>query len=330
MFILLHGPDEFTAHEELARLKAEPDLAFSIDTFSGIESSVESILAACDTLPFFSSRRLVVVEGLPKAVVRKRKSTPLDHRSFTEALAHHIPQMPESTLLVVITGEVLDASSPLVKVAKSHGKVQVYNSPRGMELETWLMKRARAAGRDLTREAAHILAQEGGDNLRVLAVEIEKLGTYVGPDGCIGIEHVRALTPVLQKTRIFDLTDALSRRSHRRALSLLHELLEDGESPLGIVALTAGQTRSLIQIQALAERGLRTPAIAQATGLAPFLVQKLLPIASQFSIAELEATHRRLRDIDSSLKRSKMTPEMALDLLVIEFGTVPTPIDTRV
>ncbi len=348
MFMLLHGTDEFTAHEELARLKADPDLAYGIDTFSGMESSLESILASCNTLPFFSSRRLVVVEGLPrqrrkeaaaevqasgglvppeqeqpsKAVAARKRRVPAhDFRSFTEALARQVPQLPESTLLVVVAGETLDASNPLVKAAKSYGTIHVYNSPRGAELESWLINRARMEQRELTREAARLLARDSGDSLRSVAVEIEKLSTYVGPGGRIGMEEVRALTPASQNARIFDLTDALSRRDRTRGLSLLHELLESGESPVGIVALTAGQTRSLIQIKVLGERGLRMPAIAQITGIAPFLVQKLLPLVHQFSLAELEATHRRLRDIDYSLKRSKMTPEMALDLLVIEFGT---------
>ena len=103
---------------------------------------------------------------------------------------------------------------------------------------------------------------------------------------------------------------------------MLHALLDSGESPLGIVALTAIQTRSLIQVKALGEQGMRIPMISKTAGMAPFLVEKLLPLARQFSYAQLEATHRRLQEVDNALKRSKMTPEMALDLLVIEFGSV--------
>lgn len=363
MFILLHGPDEFTAHEELARLKAENDVAYSTDMFSGMEGDLEAILAACNTLPFLSERRLVVIEGLPKrrrtnreaaesieaateresvesvesslpvaervsaSGIKRRKSkdstpTTADPKAFMEALARSVPEMPASTLLVVILDELLDALSPLVKVAHSHGMVKVCTAPRGTELEAWLIRRARDAGRDLTPEAAHILAVENGDSLRLLASEIDKLSTYVGLGGQIGTEAVRALTQASQKTRIFDLTDALVRRDRRRGLALLHELLDSGESPLGIVALTALQTRSLLQVKALSQRGMRVAEISATAGIAPFVVERLLPLARQFSWDELESTHRMLRDIDSSLKRSKMTPEMALDLLVIEFGTV--------
>src|SRR5579883_2838011 len=360
MLILLHGPDEFSAHEELARLKTTEDFGYNTDTFSGVEISLDTILATCDTLPFLSERRLVVVEGLPKrkratkeekedkesddsaggasskgqapadaaeaaggkgtAKKKKGKSATgsADPKAFAQGLADHVTQMPDSTLLVVL----VDATHPLVQAAQKHGKIKAYTPPRGAQLETWLTRRASAAGARLAPDAARLLATEGGDSLRVLAGEIEKLSTYVGKGGEIHVQDVRALTPASHQARVFDLTDALARRDRTSALALLHELLDSGESPLGIVALTAFQTRALLQVKALSERGMRVPQIAQAAGMAPFLVEKSLPLVRQFSFAQLEAAHRMLLDIDASLKRSKMTPELALDLLVIEFGTV--------
>ncbi len=364
MLILLHGPDEFSAHEELARLKTTEDFGYNTDTFSGVEISLDTILATCDTLPFLSERRLVVVEGLPKrkratkeekedkesddsaggasskgqapadaaeaaggkgtAKKKKGKSATgsADPKAFAQGLADHVTQMPDSTLLVVLVDETLDATHPLVQAAQKHGKIKAYTPPRGAQLETWLTRRASAAGARLAPDAARLLATEGGDSLRVLAGEIEKLSTYVGKGGEIHVHDVRALTPASHQARVFDLTDALARRDRTSALALLHELLDSGESPLGIVALTAFQTRALLQVKALSERGMRVPQIAQAAGMAPFLVEKSLPLVRQFSFAQLEAAHRMLLDIDASLKRSKMTPELALDLLVIEFGTV--------
>lgn len=352
MFILLHGPDEFSAHVELDRLRAENDPdSYGTDTFRGAESSLEAILASCDTLPFLAERRLVVVLGLPKkkrgsaeavpdpgetpadaspplepagkpaAKKRRSQSSALDSKVFLETLAHHVPDMPPSTVLIVVTDELLDADSPLVTAAKRHGWVRAFTPPRGAELEAWLIQRALAAGSDLARPAAHALAALGGDDIRALAGEIEKLSTYVGAGGHIGLSEVRAATISSARSRIFDLTDALCRRDQKRGLAVLHALLDSGESPLGIVALTAIQTRSLIQVKALGEQGMRIPMISKTAGIAPFLVEKLLPLARQFSYAQLEATHRRLQEVDNALKRSKMTPEMALDLLVIEFGT---------
>jgi DNA polymerase-3 subunit delta len=353
MFFLLHGPDEFSAREELARLRQTEDFGYSQDTFAGADGQLDSILATCDTLPFLSERRLVVVEGLPK---RKRASkageggeaaevgdspappeaiapakiggkgkkakaaSGADPRAFAQGLAAHVSKLPESTVLVVLVDELLEATNPLVQAAQKNGTARAFTPPKGAQLEDWLAKRASVSGARLMPHAARLLASEVGDNLRLLASEIEKLSTYVGQGGTIRVDEVRLLSPSSRQARVFDLTDALARRDHSRALALLHELLAAGESPLGIVAMTAYQTRTLMQVKSLAERGLRPPQIAQTAGMAPFVVDKTLPLARQFSFAQLEAAHRTLLDVDRALKSSRMTPEMALDLLVVEFG----------
>ena len=350
MFVLLHGPDEFSAREELARLRERYDFGANQDVFSGNETPLADLRAVADTMPFLSEHRLVVLDGLPKrkrrsegdgsstaadassgnqtepatakpgARGKKKKTVDADPRMYTQGLADYAANVPETTVLVVLCDEQLEGDSPLVQAARRHGKALTFIPPRGPALEQWTQQRARACGAKLTHEAARLLVTEIGDDLRLLAQEIDKLCTYVGREGEIGEAEVRSLTPTTRVSRVFDLTDALSRRDRKRALALLHELLAAGESPLGIVAMTAYQTRALLQIKTLAERGLRAPQIAQAAGLAPFVVDKSLPLARQFTYAQLEDAHRSLLEIDRALKLSRMTPEMALDLLVVEFA----------
>jgi DNA polymerase-3 subunit delta len=350
MFLLFHGPDDFSAREELAGVRERHDFGASQDTLSGAEVSLATLRSIADTMPFLSEYRLVVLDGLPKrrrkseqdgaatsndsapsseqpepspaklARGKKPKSAVNDPRSFAQGLADYVVDIPPTTVLVVLSDEKLESDSPLVLAAKRHGKERVFAPPQGAGLEQWAETRARGQGVRISREATRLLVSETGDNLRLLAQEIDKLATYVGREGVIGEAEIRLLTPSTHVSRVFDLTDALSRRDRKRALALLHELLAAGESPLGIVAMTAFQTRALLQVKSLAERGMRAPQIAQAAGLAPFVVDKSLPLARQFSFAQLEGAHRTLLDIDKALKLSKTTPEMALDLLAVEFG----------
>ena len=341
MFLLLYGPDDFSATEELARLRATGGFEHNQDTFDGQTADLGTLRAVCDTMPFLSERRLVILNGLPKRKrtakgeasedgdesndtpppeTGKRKAKGPDPKAFIAGLAEYVPHVPETTVLVVLVPEALEETHPLVVAAKRYGTARAYTPPKGAALEDWLAKRAKASGATLTREAARLLVESLGADLRPLALEVDKLATYAGQGGQITVETVRALTPVARQGYIFDLTDALARRDRARALTLLHELLAQGESPLGIVAITASQTRAMLKVKSLGERGMRPFQIAQQTGLNPFVVEKSLPLARKFTFEELEATHRRLLDVDLALKRSRMTPEMALDLLVMEFG----------
>ncbi|MGH2480591.1 MAG: DNA polymerase III subunit delta, partial [Ktedonobacteraceae bacterium] len=105
-----------------------------------------------------------------------------------------------------------------------------------------------------------------------------------------------------------------------QALNLLHDLLADGQHPLALLPTITSQVRNLLLVKELAAGGLRAAQIASAIGAPPFVVEKTLRNIGKFSTAQLENTYRQLLDTDAALKRSRLTPEMALDLLVVQFG----------
>lgn len=358
MFILLSGDDEFSAHEELARIRASADFGYNQDFFAGETADLAVIRNTCDTMPFLAEKRLVVLEGLPKPPKskgdddqagseegdseesvetpetpetpvapapkgkrgKKGATTGLSPRAFAQGIADFVPSLPETTLLVALIIEKLKPDHPLMQAARSHGKSQVFTKPHGAQLQDWVLRRARSQKRLISPEAARMLVELLGDNLRMLASEIDKLGVYVGESGEIGLDDVRTLTSAGRELDAFELTDALARGDRSAALARLHGLLDQGEPPLRIVGLVAFQTRALMQVKLLSERGMSAYQTAQTAGLNPYVVEKLLPLARRFTFSQLEAAHHALLEIDTALKRSRMTPELALDLLVLEFG----------
>ncbi len=346
MFYLLHGNDEFTCREQLKKLRQQGNFDYNQDTYYGGEVSLMTLTATCNTIPFLAEQRLVVLEGLPK---RRRgegtgfsseietetpeksgkskkskkgsKSGPESRASFEKGLAAYIPHLPESTVLIVLVDEELPASNPLLKAAEEHGKVIQCTLPKGAALETWISKRAAGLGVKITPEAAATLANFIGNQLRMLANELDKLATYVGPGAAITVEDVRQLSAQVHEARIiFDLTDALAQRNRKQALDLLHDLLADGEPPLRLISTITSQVRSLVLVKELAGDGLRISQIVSATGMAPFVAEKALRQVGKFTSSQLEGIYRQLMATDADLKRSRMTPEMALDLLVVNFG----------
>jgi DNA polymerase-3 subunit delta len=349
MWHLFHGTDEFSMREALAALRAGGDFGYNHDVFPGAEVALADLIATCETYPFLSEQRLVVLEGLPKkpgsgsgarnssassgakkksATGKKGAASGSDPKAFIADLADYLPRLPETTVLVMLVDEVLDGAHPLIQAATSAGAghVRQFNPPKGSDLERWIGERAKKGGSNITSEASKMLALYAGENLRLLASEIEKLSLYAGPGGTIDHKAVRLLTPEAQQARIFDLTDALARRERDQALAILHELLEKGEPPIALTAFIGGQVRTLMLIKDLSERGLRPPQIAEAAGIHPFVVSKSLPLARRFSLEQLKGAYRATLSVDTALKRSRMPAELALDLLVIEFGEEASPI----
>ncbi len=345
MLYLLHGNDEFTCREQLKQLRRQGDFAYNQDRYSGGEVALTTLTTTCNTLPFLSEQRLVILDGLPKkrrgedassaapaestetsatgTKGRKKKGSKSKTESragFERGLAEAIPGMPDTTVLIVLVDEELPESSPLLNAAQEHGQVLKATLPKGAALESWIKKRVQGSGVKISGEAVKLLADFIGNQLRLLASELDKLATYVGAGHTIEAEHVRRLTAEVQVGRVFDLTDALAQRNRTLALDLLHDLLADGQHPLALLPTITSQVRSLLLVKELAAGGLRAAQIASAIGAPSFVVEKTMRNIGRFSTAQLENTYRQLLDTDAALKRSRLTPEMALDLLIVQFG----------
>ena len=352
MFYLLHGNDEFSCREQLKKLRQQGNFEYNQNTYVGGEVDLKTITATCSTLPFLTDQRLVVVMGLPKKrrgedtaasdsgeAASPANAVPLPEKSskskkgkkgaksstesragFEKGLAEYVHFLPDSTVLVVVVDEELSASSTLLKAAQEHGKVMQYTLPKGAAVKTWIENRAKSSGVKITPEAVSMLADYIGNQLRLLANELDKLATYAGSGATIDADDVRKLSPQVQDARVFDLTDALAERNRKKALDLLHDLLADGEPPLRLISTITSQVRSLLLVKELAADGLRVSQIVAATGMAPFVAEKAVRQIGKFSSSQLEGAYRQLLATDAALKRSRMTPDMALDLLVVNFG----------
>ncbi len=355
MFYLLHGDDEFTSREQLKKLRQQGKFEYNQDTYNGGEVTLATITATCNTFPFLTEQRLTVVEGLPKkrrgesmassteehssgTVTTTAETTPSakggkarkskknaknnteTRAGFEKGLAEYIPHMPDSSVLILLIDEVLDTNNVLLKTASQHGQIIQSTLPKGAAIESWIKKRSQSSGVTISPDAAALLANLIGNQLRLLANELDKLATYVGDGATITIDVVHKLSAHVQEARIFDLTDALAQRNRTQALNILHDLLADGEPPLKLISTITSQIRSLLLVKELSQKGMRSAQIATAIGIAPFIADKALRQVGKFTPAQLEGAYRQLLATDATLKRSRMTPEIALDLLVVGFA----------
>ncbi|MFQ5695710.1 MAG: DNA polymerase III subunit delta [Terriglobia bacterium] len=147
--------------------------------------------------------------------------------------------------------------------------------------------------------------------------ELEKLRAYAGEKETITSADLAALVSPARRFKVFDLADLLAERRRGEALLLLRQLLEAGESPVGIVGLLAWLYRQLLEAQALppgtpvwkARQTLRAP---------PSKLEALVRQARRFPRQRLQAALPVLRDADVHLKSGAPNPTAALEALVVE------------
>ncbi len=336
MFYIFHGENQFDLEEKLAAMRAKmaggdaamADLNTTI--LEGSRLDFGELRHVCDSIPFLSDRRLVIVHGLLARLAPRARNQDEDAPSegepgwktrFLKELAGYLPQLPPTTRLFFVEREVLHHSHPVLAVAKEQGKhkqgfVELFDLPKESDLPRWIQARVRAGGGQMSSEATGLLADLVGTDLRLLELEIDKLLLYAGGRQ-VTTDDVHLLVSSAREANIFDLVDCVGRRETGRALRLLHRLLDDGEAALYLLAMLARQIRILIQVREAQTRSDDHREIARALKLHPFVVQKVLVQARNFDLDQLEAAHERVVQTDWAIKSGRSDEILALDMLVV-------------
>jgi len=116
--------------------------------------------------------------------------------------------------------------------------------------------------------------------------------------------------------------DALGNQDGRKALGMLHRLLERQDA-ISIFGMIVRQFRLLLLGREVLDSGERREDVARQLRVAPFVADKVVAQAQRFTLADLEAAYHRLLDLDLAMKTSQIPDDLSLDTLVAAFTASP-------
>jgi DNA polymerase-3 subunit delta len=330
MIYLFHGEEDFGKSERIAALKAGlGDLAeMNTVTLDGRSLTREELLHHCDVPPFLGEYRLVIVEDL---LTRLEKRGPEGKPSqaaqdFLAWLAAYLPDLPETTVLVLSESKTISKRNPVLKALNAlegRAEVALFVTPqlRKGELARWVADHARKKGIRLERGVAEALANFIGPRLRIIDSEMDKLALYAG-DRPIRLEDVRLLCPYAKEASIFDMVDALGNRRTPVAFRLLAQMRNQGAHPLYLLTMIVRQYRILLQVKDYMSQGMGQDAISSTLKLHRYPTEKAMRQARGYTMPQLQRIYDRLLETDVAIKTGRLDADLALDMLVVELARV--------
>ena len=327
-FYVLHGTQELLLEEELQKLRARmpAEIAdLNITELDGTSVRVAEVLNIAGTSPFLAEQRLVIVRGLISWL--SRRGAGRSGRREADALYEGLPALPPSARLALVEHRDLEPQgrggprrNRFVQLAQNEagGFTRAFRRPPN--IATWIQRRAQERhAADIERGAAMALAELTREDLRRVDNELLKLASYVDGARAINEEDVALLTPWVAEARTFDLTDAIAERRTDQAQRLLQQMLAEDTSSDGLILFATVVThfrRLLLTREHLLLQG-SAQDLAQALGVRPGrYLGKLQQQARRFSLADLEAIHRRLQAHDLAMKTGRLRAGLALEMLV--------------
>ena len=328
MLYVLHGQDDFSLNQAVVKIKADLGdwemVATTTTNLEGRNLTLSDLRNKCDAAPFLSSHRLVIVDGLlgrfevKQSKPRSGKGKSGNGLGEWEGLASYIKQMPETTVLMLVDGEV-KGHNPLLKKLSPLAEVRTFPLLRGRELKAWIQQRVRGEGGDITPQAVNLLAELIGGDLWAMNGEIQKLIIY-SQERPISEDDVRQLVSHVQEANIFALVDAVAERRTELAQRILHRLYDDGVAPTHILAMITRQFR-LIALAKDLPRGLSRLQIQERLGLKKsYALDKTLSQAKLYDFEGVKRAYDKLLETDLAIKTGKYSDKLALELLVTELA----------
>ena len=279
----------------MLRKSIDENASINYASFNGEESSssIEDIIALCNTTPFLASKRLIVLRNVHKLNMTHITKYVGNPSKFT-------------TLILTIEEQVNNKEAKksigyISKALSTNGTLIRFDPLKRNALVSWITHRVESCGKKIDTGAVYLLMEIAGANTWSLSTEIEKLCLYVGSSDEITSEDVEKLVTRSHETSIFRFLDALFDKK-KVALIRLCELEYAGLEPLMVVNMIENQAimhHQILMAKNTTEMGLK---------IAPYQIEKIKSRKSTWSLNQLDKLLSDIRKIEHSIKTGSIHP----------------------
>ncbi len=307
---LICGEDSFSIDEAVAAIESKAgsliSSEFDRETFHGDTHSLNSVIDFASAFPFGEGKKLILYRDFDKV---KDKS----------ALKSYIASPSEFTILVILFNSKIanPASEPYASL-NAKGFLFEAKELRGHYLIDWIVNRAAAQGKIISKANAQIMVDIVGENRAFIEDQLDKLIIYSGEKDEIAFESIKALSVKLKKYTIFDLQNSIGRKDKKSALKVAYGMLEQGEEPLMILAILTKYFTTIARIAELEKADKSEQEISNIFNMHPFYFKGHLEAKKSFSQVEVYHSLKALLAADVAIKTSSADIKSVFTLLIGE------------
>ncbi|MBR5508919.1 MAG: DNA polymerase III subunit delta [Lachnospiraceae bacterium] len=307
---LLTGEELYLRNQYKKRLRnalLDPEDTMNAASFEGKGINPREIIDLSETMPFFAERRVIMIENSGFV------------KNTCPELAEYIPEIPESTCLILIESEV-DKRGKLYKNIKNIGRVVEFKRQDERTLARWVLGTLKKEGKNITEETMHLFLGRTGSDMENIEKELEKLLCYTLGRDVITTMDVEAVCTEQTENRIFDMVQAITEKDQRKALDLYADLLAMKEPPMRILYLITRQFNQLLQLKSLSGQGLDKSELAKKAGVPPFALGKYQAQCRKFSTEQLRRAVEDCVETEEKVKTGQMDDQISVELLIIKYS----------
>ena len=270
----------------------------------GSDTSADEIINSGKTMPFFSSKRLIVVKDFDKL-----------SREDTSKVAAYIKNPNQHTCLIIDSDDasILEDEPSIARYAR----VLRFAPLSDNELSNWIKKYLSMQGKTIEDDALDILKESKGADLLALSRELDKLMTFIHKRKSITGDDVESLVGKSVVASAFDVASAIGDKNASKAISIVHELTLSGKKPYEIIGILSWFFKRVLKAKLLLDAGDTESSVGQKLRINRRSAEEFFTHVHSFSAQVLESKMKVLLDADLSIKRPRYSPALIMELAII-------------
>lgn len=295
---LIEGEDSFLRENALRLIKSkalsEPDLNLTNLYGQDVKGDSELLLTATESYPFMSEKRYVVVRDYyPTATELKSK---ILQRIFNEPC--------DFTCTVIINAE---RSEPLKKLQT----ITVVDCEKAdvSLIQSWVRNKALENNVVILESALNKLIEFCSLDMQRISGETEKLISFVGSNSEITEEAVELLVGKDTDFQIYELTEAVARRSYDKSFEILYDLINKNQDKQRLFISIYYHFRRLFHASVSKSTSLELSAYL---GVKEYVAKKAKEQAVRFGARRLKQIVDKLGYYDGAFKSGEISVDTAL------------------
>ncbi len=318
---LFLGDEGYLMNKAIDRLKkkyvSESLEALNYIVIDGNESNFDDILNACETLPFMSEKKIVVVRDISRILENGHEDTGKEIGQYVEKLEDYL------CLIIMDRSNNFKRTSTIYRRIKKLDGVVDFTTLKGRDLNWWIGENFKKHGKKIS--SANIsyfigkstYSEYGSDKtLYDLENELLKLVDYTRDQEVAREDIDMVLTKTLD-TNIFNLLNAINKRDSETGLKIFNEMHRANEPIQRILHMVTRQIRLMLMYKLYKARGYSEKECQAKMQISSFEFGKLSRQARSFTEEELTMSLNLILQIDIKQKTTSHDEKIAMEILII-------------
>ena len=317
---LFYGEEEYLMNETLDLLKRQyidsslEALNFTI--IEGKDTSLDTIINACETLPFMSSKKIVIVRDIDTILENEGNEAENEFYQYLDNLGAY--------LLLILMGNNIKKSNRIYKYFNKQDKVVEFSNLKGKDLNMWVEKILKKNNRFMNFSNLNYFTQQTAytsrnTNLTLYDLENEllKLANYSSTEEITKDDISKVLIKSID-TNIFDLLGAINKGDSHNALVIFNNMYIQNEPIQRILVMITRQIRLMLGYKLYKNKGYGEGEIQDKLGIKSYEYSKITFQSREFTISQLEHTLDNILYLDKQLKTTATDEKILMEMLIVE------------